>query len=132
MSHIDLSKELNTFSFEYNKADHSDFSITEETQKRVIISRLYYALFNRILEELPDISSSSAPNKHATVMIILTKQSSDGIFYSNLLNLFKDLKKFRIWADYIVYNGVPTSMNLNMLLQKVHRYIESKKVISKN
>lgn len=51
MNHLNLAKELNTFSFEYNKTNHSDFSITEETQKRVIVSKLYYSLFHRILSD---------------------------------------------------------------------------------
>ena len=86
MDHLILSQQLNTFSFEYHKSNN-DFSITDETKKRIILSRLYYALLNRLFNELPEVATSKGSNKHESVLNILKKQAGNGNFYSDLLNL---------------------------------------------
>ena len=130
MEYLDLSKEFNTFSFECNRMPSSAFGISEETQKRVILSRLYYALFNRLLAELPKIAMSRGSNKHESVKNILAQQAGSGDFYRNLYNLFIDLKKFREWADYKLTNTIPLNGVFTMLLQKVYKYINAAKVIA--
>ena len=130
MTHLDLAKELNTFSFECDKMPASSFGINEETQKRVVLSRLYYALFNRILADLPKLAMSRGSNKHESVGNILAKQAGNSDFYRNLYDLFKDLKTFREWADYKFTANIPLRGNFAMLFRKVYSYINATKVIA--
>jgi len=128
MGHIDYSKELNTFSYNFYSISPSTVKIKSETHARIVLSKLYYALFHRIMEELPHIQSLSGPGQHDAIHKILTKQVSHGSFYLELLYLFNDLKSFRVWADYQVFKKQPPT-NFNVLFQKTYSKINAKKLI---
>lgn len=57
-SHIEYSKELNSFAYKFITLSCDNFLISQESQKRVTISKMYYALYHRILEELPILQTS--------------------------------------------------------------------------
>lgn len=129
MTHKDYSIELNNFSYNFGLANISTFSISEETHKRIIVSKLYYALYHRILEELPSIQNSDGSNKHETIENILSKQANKGALYLRLHQLFRDLKGFRVWADYNLMLSMPVNMNLILLQRKTFDTIKYAKLI---
>lgn len=66
-THTEYAKQLNSFTYKFNTIQAIDFSISEETKKRITISKLYYALYHRILEELPNLQTSKGSNKHESI-----------------------------------------------------------------
>ncbi len=128
-SHIEYSKELNFFAYKFITLSCDDFLISQESQKRVTISKMYYALYHRILEELPILQTSKGSNKHEAIEKILEKQCNKGSFYTKLFELFRDLKSLRVWADYEALNSIPNELNLNLLQRKLYSNINAKKLI---
>ncbi len=95
----------------------------------ITISKLYYALYHRILEELPNLQTSKGSNKHESIEKILDKQCCNGNFYVTLAELFKDLKELRVWADYQALSSMPKEVNLSLLQRKTFDKIKSSKLI---
>ncbi|MFW2600513.1 hypothetical protein [Aliarcobacter butzleri] len=130
MNRLDFSKELNKFSFSYNKKDSAIFDLSDESQKRIYLSRLYYALYHRVLTELPKIKELSGPGGHITVVETLAKQVNKGVHYERLYFHYKDLKKLREWADYKIEESLDLNMDFSVLFQKTNSFIKSNKLIA--
>lgn len=128
ISHVEYGKELNSFSYNMKDISPSSFKIQDETHKRVLVSKLYYALFHRIMEELPFLQGLSGPGQHKTIKETLQKQANKSTTNRNLLYLFNDLKSLREWADYEVFTSPPPT-NMNSLYQKTFTTINSPKLI---
>jgi hypothetical protein len=131
MDRLEYSKDLNTFSFSYNKKDVAIFGLNEESQKRIFLSRLYYALYHRVLTELPKIKELTGPGGHKTVIDTLEKQTRVGSHYKRLYDHYKDLKKLREWADYKIDEDLSSSTSFPVLFQKTFSFINSEKLIAK-
>ena len=58
MTYNNLSQELNTLAYNLQNTDTSLLCVGEETLQRSIINRLYYALFTRIIDEIPQLKAS--------------------------------------------------------------------------
>lgn len=130
MKRLDFSHDLNTFSFAYSRKDNSIFQINNESQKRIFLSRLYYALYHRVLMELPKEKELSGPGGHKTVVEALSKQTREGNHYRRLYFHYKDLKELREWADYKIDESIDLSTNLAVLFEKTYSFIKSKKLIA--
>jgi len=124
MIHTDYAKELNAFSF--NTSDLKIDDVTDETMLRIRIGRLYYALYHRIIQELPDVQMSTSGNKHSQIESHLAKGASND-HTRRIYQLFKDLKALRVWADYRVDKPAPPH-NMVLLLRKTHQAIQSTKI----
>ena len=130
MDRLDYSKDLNTFSFSYNKKDVAIFKLNDESQKRIFLSRLYYALYHRVLTELPKIRELTGPSGHKTVIDTLAKQTRLGNHYRRLYEHYKDLKELREWADYKIDEDLTSSTSFPVLFQKTFSFINSAKLIA--
>lgn len=129
MDRLDFSKDLNTFSFSYNKKDNAIFKLNDESQKRIFLSRLYYALYHRVLTELPKVKELSGPGGHKTVIDTLEKQTRQGNHYRRLYDHYRDLKKLREWADYKIDEDLNSNTTFPVLFQKTYSFINSAKLI---
>lgn len=94
--------------------------------EKSLINRLYYALYNRIMSELPNLQSSTTPNKHMQINDILLKQSSNRSI-QQVQEVFQDMKVLREWADYKP-NETGPPYNLNTLQYKVYSIVKRKKI----
>lgn len=94
--------------------------------EKSLINRLYYALYNRIIAELPDLQSSTTPNKHMQVNQILLKESSKRSI-EQVQQVFNDMKVLREWADYKPEESTPP-YNLNVLQNKVYSIVKRSKI----
>ncbi|WP_456451624.1 hypothetical protein [Hydrogenimonas sp.] len=124
MTHADYAKELNAFS--YKTEDLKIDDVSDETMLRIRIGRLYYALFHRIINELPDMQASTSSSQHSQVESRLERYASNG-HTGRVHRLFKDLKTLRVWADYQVDRPIPKH-NMTVLLKKTYTAINSKKI----
>jgi len=130
MDRLDFSKDLNTFSFSYNKKDVAIFELNDESQKRIVLSRLYYALYHRVLTELPKVEELTGPGGHKTVIETLSKQTRKGTHYRRLYEHYLDLKKLREWADYRINEDLSLNTKFPVLFQKTFSFINSVKLIA--
>ena len=130
MDRLDYSKDLNTFSFSYNKKDVAIFKLNDESQKRIFLSRLYYALYHRVLTGLPKISGLTGPSGHKTDIDTLAIQTRLGNHYRRLYEHYKDLKELREWADYKIDEDLTSSTSFPVLFQKTFSFINSAKLIA--
>lgn len=126
MNHTDYAIELNDFSYKIEAIDLTPLGVSEETIKRVRVSKLYYALFHRVLEELPDLQKSTAPGKHEQIVQRLEKHSGN-LHTEKVLKHFKDLKMMREWADYQPSLSTPNS-NMSVLFKKTYSFIMCAKI----
>jgi len=94
--------------------------------EKSLINRLYYALYNRIIAELPDLQSNTTPNKHMQISQILLKQSSKKSI-EQVHQVFNDIKILREWADYKPNEPTPP-YNLNILQTKVYSIVKRVKI----
>lgn len=95
----------------------------EEFFRRVLFNRLYYSLFHKYLE-LDDELRNSKVKKHKAIKEKL-KYSKNIKFYLQ----FVKLQNLRIWADYRYDDYEKAkSINLNKLLEDVHKLIEMRKI----
>ena len=94
MTYNSLSQELNTLAYNLQNTDTSFLGVDEETLQRSIINRLYYALFTRIIDELPQLKASKTGDKHQQIEERLKKYSNN-VTCSNTYRLFRDLKSLR-------------------------------------
>lgn len=129
MDRLDFSKDLNSFAFSYNKKDVAIFSLNDESQKRIFLSRLYYSLYHRVLTELPKIKELTGSGGHKTVVDTLAKQAKHGMHYQRLYTHYKDLKELREWADYKLDDELKSGTEFNVLFQKTFSFINSTKLI---
>lgn len=116
MTHLDISRGFNSFSYNFSKED-VDY-IDSTTKERVIVSKLYYSLLHYYFEEYPSIALSSGTNKHDTIIRIIKKERTKGEY-----TLFSTLKSLRVWADYKTLNSIPLSYNLNFLFHQVNKIV---------
>ena len=130
MNRLDFSKDLNTFSYSYNKKDIAIFELNDESQKRILLSRLYYALYHRVLTELTNIKVLTGPGGHKAVIDTLEKQAREGEHYRRLYFHYKDLKELREWADYKIDEDLNSSTSFSVLFQKTFSFINSEKLIA--
>jgi len=113
MTFHEFGKDLNQFSYLYETKNDEIFKITDESQQRIIISRLYYAALHHFFELHPNIATSSQAGKHETMMRIVQKE------HESLSSLFNELKQLREWADYRPHEAAPFPINMKALLHKV-------------
>ncbi len=127
MTHQQLSTELYTLAYNLSNISPSVSLVGQETLNRSIINRLYYALYNKIIDELPQLKTSQTGNKHEQIVNIL-KRNSHNSTCKNAYNVFTELKTLRIWADYKPTIDSPPS-NLANLLYKTNTIINYKKIL---
>ncbi len=116
-----LALGLNTFAYNLSNFDILQLGITENVSKRSIFNRLYYALYNRLIDELPDLQVSTTGEKHQQIEDRLRRNTHNDVC-RKAYNLFRDLKTLRVWADYKPTMQEPNS-NLTLLLQKTYEVI---------
>ena len=116
MTNLDYSKELNSFSFNYNLS--SITYINDETKQRIIISKLYYALVHYYFMEYPEVATSTGTQQHERLLLTIEKNRND-----NEYQLFKTLKILRVWADYKPLDSAPFPINLQRRLHQVFKTI---------
>ncbi len=125
---------LNTKQFIYemnNKKENLFNEILDKTEFKddifihMSINRLYYALYNRIIEELPHIKHSSKGSKHKQILQELSQNQNPTI--RNTLRIFRELQDLRITADYYPEQTLP-NLSLNVLIAKVNRILNYKKI----
>jgi len=117
MDNQKYAKELNKFSFLFNKEDKEIFEIDDEVKLRIVLSRLYYAVLHHFFQQHQELSNSSASGKHETMLRIVEREHSGHSI------LFKELKKLREWADYRPLENVPFPINIGRLLHNANRII---------
>lgn len=117
MSFDDYSKDLNSFSYWYENKDGNVFTITNEAQQRIVLSRLYYAVLHHFFERYPNIATSKQPGKHETMARIISDN------HQTNYPLFNKLKRLREWADYRPHENAPFPINLKALLYQVRSQI---------
>ena len=127
MNNLDYSKELNAFSFNTQEIDPSSLKIDADTLLRIRIRTLYYALYHRVLSELPQLQSSTTPNQHQQLEDQLYKKSPSNKHTQRVYWHFKELKALRVWADYRV-NKPLSITNITLLLAKTNSFINSKRI----
>ena len=127
MNSLDYSKELNAFSFNAKDIDPSSLKIDTDTLLRIRIRTLYYALYHRVLSELPQLQSSTTPNQHQQLEDQLYKKSPSNKHTQRVYWHFKELKALRVWADYRV-NKPLSITNITLLLAKTNSFIDSKRI----
>ncbi len=130
MNRLDYSKDLNSFSYSYNKKDIAIFELNDESQKRILLSRLYYALYHRVLAELTKIKELTGPGGHKAVIDALEKQAREGEHYRRLYLHYKDLKELREWADYKIDENLSSDTSFSVLFQKTFSFINSERLIA--
>ena len=130
MDRLAFCKDLNEFSFSYNNKDSKIFQINDESQKRILVSRLYYSLYHRLLTELTKIKELTGPGGHETVFITLKKQAGINDHYKRLFEHFKVLKELREWADYKIEESINPNTTFVVLLHKTNSFINSSKLIA--
>jgi hypothetical protein len=113
MTFQEFSKDLNQFSYFYETKNDEIFKITDESQQRIILSRLYYAVLHHFFELHPNIATSNQAGKHETMMRIIQKE------HPALSPVFNELKQLREWADYKPHEAAPFVINMKALLHKV-------------
>jgi len=127
---------MNAYKEYSEKLTHCIYSMMQPTIKiedidtlsleKSLINRLYYALYNRIIAELPDLQSSTTTNKHMQINQILLKQSSTRSI-EQVQQVFHDMKILREWADYKPNDSTPP-YNLKILQNKVYLIIKRAKI----
>jgi len=122
VTHLEYAKALNVYSYELKVSDNT----TNDLVIRVKISRLYYALFHRIIQELPKLQASSAGSKHDQILRRL--EASGNTNTQRVFQVFKDLKRLRELADYEPSTLCPLS-DLAVLYAKTHKFIKSDRII---
>ena len=127
MNNLDYSKELNAFSFNTKGIDPSSLKISTDTLLRIRIRTLYYALYHRVLSELPHLQSSSTPNKHQQLEDHLYKKSPSNKHTQRVYQHFRELKALRVWADYRVNKPLDVT-DISLLLAKTNSFINSKRI----
>lgn len=113
MTFEEYSKDLNYFSFLYENKNDEVFKIADESQQRIILSRLYYAVLHHFFQKYPQIATSSQSGKHETMARIVQKE------HPSLSSVFNELKQLREWADYRPHEAAPFMINTKALLHKV-------------
>ena len=126
MTHKKYAEELNNFSYNSKDIDPNTLIITDETMLRVRINRLYYALYHRIMEELPDLQVSTGGEKHKQIEERLARHASNE-HTNRVYQHFRDLKTLRVWADYEVDREPPTH-DLTILFRKTYAFIKAKRI----
>jgi len=101
-------------------------NIDKLSLEKSLISRLYYALFNRIIAELPKLQLSTTGNKHSQINAILLQKSSNNSI-KQVHQVFNDMQTLRIWADYKPNESTPP-YNLNILQTKVYAIVNRGKL----
>jgi|GEM_PF-6286066 len=101
-------------------------NIDKLSLEKSLINRLYYALYNRIIAELPKLQISTTGNKHKQINDILLSKSSNRSI-EQVHQVFNDMKTLREWADYKPNESAPP-YNLNILQTKVYSIVKRKKI----
>lgn len=126
MTHTEFSDSLAKVAYGLKSQCTNALKVDEDILIRTGINRLYYALFNRIIDELPEIKSSSAGQKHERILDRL-KSGSGNLHTKRVKDLFSDLQTLRINADYYPEKSLPV-VNLDILVSKTFRVIKSKNI----
>lgn len=127
MDNLDFAKELNAFSFHSKEIDPTSLQIQADTLLHIRIRTLYYALYHRVLSELPQLQSATTPNQHQQVEEILYKKSPSSNHTQRVYRHFKDLKALRVWADYRVSKPLDVA-DISLLLSKTNSFIQAKRI----
>lgn len=98
--HGELSQEFNKFAYllaskDLNKINKLLSCENKEILQRIILGRLYYAIYHFFAEKNEAFRNSTSSNKHQKLLEILKKEKK----YKEYQVCLK-LQKLRIWADY--------------------------------
>lgn len=116
MDYLIYSRQLNSFSFHYQKEKTA--YVTDDTKTRILIGRLYYSLVHYYFSEYPTLAASTGSGKHETLLRKINTEKS-----SNEYILFKTLKSLREWGDYHPLNIAPMDINMTRLFHQVNRIV---------
>lgn len=126
MEYKALSIGLSTLSFNINKLNATELNVEEEIIERSIINRLYYALYNRIIDEIPELKASTSGDKHSQIESRLQKHIGNETT-RRVYNSFRKLKELRVWADYKPTEDRPP-FRLPFLLSETNTIIRYQKI----
>ena len=125
MTHLDLAKIFNSFSYylEQNKnrntnSENRFYNLTAIDLFRIVVSRLYYALYHQYLHSNLEMVESTSSNKHREIKERLQKSSN-----RDLSKLFFELQQLRVWADYETKPTPKFKLQIAYLLHKVNRVV---------
>ncbi len=129
MNHQELANQFNTFAYElvikHTLIDHETTSLQNETfLRRIIFSRFYYALYHKYLAHDSALSSSTAANKHDTIVQKIQRCKDP-----KLAQVFLKLKTLRVWADYSLNEVDANALKINLitLSQEVNSILKREK-----
>ena len=79
-------------------ACNGSYTLNTHAKARILLSRLYYAVFHKVLEDFSHIRTSRQGQKHKRMIEAL--QASSNPDHRAILILVQKLQDLRIWADY--------------------------------
>ena len=114
----ELSRDLCNFTYDML----NNLDMEKEVNVRVFYSRLYYALFHKILDALGYDKYSNVAKLHEKIRDILFQHMNENNTYRMFYQTFIELKDLRVWADYKVKNSIPNT-NYKYYQYKVYKLI---------
>lgn len=124
--YYDYSQTLTHCVYSMMQSEIKIDDIDKLSLEKSLINRLYYALYNRIIAELPKLQISTTGNKHKQINDILLSKSSNRSI-EQVYEVFKDMKTLREWADYKPNESTPL-FDLNVWQTKVYSIVKRKKI----
>ena len=108
MTYINIAKELLTFSDKFYYSDCKvTIGINDEMTYRIVLSRLYYSLYNKLILEDFDLIHSTLGGKHKKLETLFVLREGDSEDIDEALDLLIILKSLRVWADYQPTEPIP-------------------------
>jgi len=123
MTHQEIANDFKQFTYECISNEKNIKEIlpsfnNDILYRRIIINRLYYALFHKYLHEDHALQSSNAPGQHTTILKKLSSKDA------KLYQIYSKLYHLRIWADYNTDNNSQASeLNLTAINYQVHKVL---------
>lgn len=95
-----LTPVFKDFAINLNSHDLKDtsYKLPTYTKYRIVISRLYYSLFHKALENFPSIRNDKEGKKHSRTLDALFSSADPN--HKTMHTLLSELKDLREWADY--------------------------------
>lgn len=124
MTHQQLADGFKLFTFQCINEENDLKSLIpilsdDILYRRIIFSRLYYALYHKFLQEDQEIRELSGPGQHAVMLEKLKRHDND------LYRVYAKLHSLRIWADYkIEEDQEALELTLKTLNQQVHKVLQ--------
>ena len=125
MTHSDLAKKLYEFCEQLLDETQKPQILKEDELffRRIFFSRLYYALFHKVLNQSSTFQELSGPKQHQAIKDALEKKAKNQVV-NKIYQKFIILRTLRVWADYkIDDNERAKKENLKRLLYNVKNII---------